>query len=962
MLRLGLDSSAFNASLADMGERLKIAARDAEKAWAPLQELSGSLTVVGAGLTAAITGPLVAAGKAAVKTGEQINLASMAFTTMLGSGEKAAGFMKDLQAFAASTPFEFPDLIEAAKRMSAMGFEASKIIPTLRTIGDAVAAVGGGKDVINGVTLALGQMQAKGKVSAQEMNQLAERGIPAWKFLADQIGVSIPEAMKLAENGAIQASTAIPAILAGMNEKFGGQMTKMSATLTGTWSNFKDQITLTLGEIGQTITPVLQQMLAAAMPLLDWAKGAAQWFAQLPAPIQEGALAFAAMVTAAAPLVAGLGAITFSLSTLAPALTVIGTTLGIGTTALLGWAAAIPVAVAALVALGSWVNDNWEPIQAVVTQAWEGVKEAWTSVWGWAIPYITGAWDLIAGSTTKAWGYIGGFLGKVWDGIKSTAETVWGGIVSVFQKFLEWAGKIPGVNKLLNLDDAWNSAKKLQEQTEKTTKATAALAKGADATGKKVQSFAVSADALAKQQKKAETEARKLQKAVEDQEHAHVKNSQATGRFLMDLDAWQARHRPAIEATKALNDAIAAMEKETVAAGEQLTVLSDTVGRQLSDALKAPINPITNLEAAYKKLGIESAAAAREHADEAKRAYEDIKASGTATAGDLDTAWVAYEEARIRAARAAGEAIPEETEDALKKVKDKLSGAGAKTPWSDWSKQVSTIITDLGKNISGVLWDGDLSWGEKGKKVLGEIGQAFMRSVVEPITKAAGDLMAGVLSDLIGGKGFGGIIDKVKDLGSSISGVFGGGSGAAGGAASAGGAGIPGVGGGGGGVGGAAASAGLNATLGTIFAGVGAAAGIGNILMGAKQEGTMNQVERNTAAGSIHLQHILENSNTYWPKLEGIHKGILEFRGDIAWQIGEMNDRSRFALDHLGEISRQSTRAGDRLLDNYSMLEDIRDTLRRNAGMQVNINVSGAASPQAMADAIALQLRTQVYA
>ena len=38
-------------------------------------------------------------------------------------------------------------------------------------------------------------MQAKGKVSAEEMLQLAEAGVPAWEMLANKIGTDIPTAM-----------------------------------------------------------------------------------------------------------------------------------------------------------------------------------------------------------------------------------------------------------------------------------------------------------------------------------------------------------------------------------------------------------------------------------------------------------------------------------------------------------------------------------------------------------------------------------------------------------------------------------------------------------------------------------------------------------------------------------------------------------------------------------------------
>ncbi len=170
--------------------------------------------------------------------------ADIAFTTMLGSADKARGMLGDLQRFAAATPFEFPELVTASQKMLAFGFSSERVIPMLRSIGDAVAGLGGGSEAVQRVTNALGQMQAKGKVSAEEMLQLTEAGIPAWDMLARKIGVSIPEAMKLSEKGAIDATTAITAITEGMNERFGGMMEKQSRTWGGLVSTLKDNFTI----------------------------------------------------------------------------------------------------------------------------------------------------------------------------------------------------------------------------------------------------------------------------------------------------------------------------------------------------------------------------------------------------------------------------------------------------------------------------------------------------------------------------------------------------------------------------------------------------------------------------------------------------------------------------------------------------------------------------------------------
>jgi len=200
---------------------------------------------------------IIGSGLGLIRLAGDMEQAQTAFTTMLGSGQKAQAFLADLADFAAHTPFELVGLRDSSRRLLAYGFQAKDIIPVLTAVGNAVGSLGGGKDMLDGVTLAIGQIYAKGKVQAQEMNQLAERGIPAWKMLADKIGVSIPEAMKMAENGSISAATALPVILEGLQKRFGGGMEAQSKTLLGMWSNTTDVLKQLGGEAGTYITEKL---------------------------------------------------------------------------------------------------------------------------------------------------------------------------------------------------------------------------------------------------------------------------------------------------------------------------------------------------------------------------------------------------------------------------------------------------------------------------------------------------------------------------------------------------------------------------------------------------------------------------------------------------------------------------------------------------------------------------------
>ena len=232
--------------------------------------LTGAITSAMGGLTDALKDGF----NAGVEYNKMLEKASISFTTLLGSTDKAQSHLKALQAFGESTPFEFPDLIKASQRMQAMGFAADNVIPSLRAIGDAVSAVGGGKEELDGVVLALGQMQTKGKVSAEEMNQLAERGIPAWDLLAKAIGKTKEETIKLSEQGRLNGARAVQGITAMMGERFGGQMDKMSGTLEGRQSNLNDILNRRLGEATKGTSAQLSDAMAKGAAGLATQSGA----------------------------------------------------------------------------------------------------------------------------------------------------------------------------------------------------------------------------------------------------------------------------------------------------------------------------------------------------------------------------------------------------------------------------------------------------------------------------------------------------------------------------------------------------------------------------------------------------------------------------------------------------------------------------------------------------------------
>jgi tape measure domain-containing protein len=223
---------------------------------------------------------------------EQIEIG---FETLIGSQERSMAMLKELEFFAATTPFQFRGLADSTKLLLAMGFEAEKVIPTMRVLGDATAALGGGQELMKRLIIALGQIRAKGAVQSQEIRQLAEAGIPAWEILAEKIGVSIPEAMKLVENRAVASAGAIDAILQGMNERFEGSTERLAQSTGGLFSTLKDNIEFALRDVGTVLIDVFDLkglMRTAISETSDYAKivaDVARQLAGLPVLYEENA-------------------------------------------------------------------------------------------------------------------------------------------------------------------------------------------------------------------------------------------------------------------------------------------------------------------------------------------------------------------------------------------------------------------------------------------------------------------------------------------------------------------------------------------------------------------------------------------------------------------------------------------------------------------------------------------------
>jgi len=172
------------------------------------------------------------ATRALIEFNSQLELSAIKFEVLTGSAREARAFMRAVEDFAVRTPFTYADIDLAASRFKAYGFAIEEVIPLLRIVGDVTAGLGGGKDVLNGIVRALGQIRATGKVQKEELRQLADWGVPALEILQEELGLTAEQVANIG-NLDIPASIGLAALFKGMDARYGGIMEKMERTTVG---------------------------------------------------------------------------------------------------------------------------------------------------------------------------------------------------------------------------------------------------------------------------------------------------------------------------------------------------------------------------------------------------------------------------------------------------------------------------------------------------------------------------------------------------------------------------------------------------------------------------------------------------------------------------------------------------------------------------------------------------------
>lgn len=441
-MRKSLDS-IDSKNVRRVGDDLETVSKQSQKATSGIKgfadkcnKMTGALSAIAAvqlgSVFTGMAGGILNMGIASVQAAAQMRQYEIAFQTMLKSAEAGTQMLRDLQQFAAETPFDVPGVVSAGQQLMAFGFKAEEIIPMLTNLGDAASGLGLGTEGVSRLAYALGQMQTSGKLNAQDMMQLTSAGISAWDMLAQAAGKTVAEMKDLCSKGAIDSKAAVQTIVAGMNDQFGGMMAKTSDEVAGLLANIEETAGNTSAAVGKYLTKAFN----IKGILKDVSDRLGEFQQKMQTATEQGkSMGDVIKECVPAPVIAAIGAFAAVLVVVSvAAVATLGAVLGL-TASMVAIGAAIGAAIALIITywddLANAVKAAVQGILDTVVIIGTAVTEVILGVVRWILDTIGDMWADITGDHNNWFNDFADMLGDAMDAVEDFAR-----------KAIEWFNKV----------------------------------------------------------------------------------------------------------------------------------------------------------------------------------------------------------------------------------------------------------------------------------------------------------------------------------------------------------------------------------------------------------------------------------------------------------------------------------------------------------------------------------------
>jgi tape measure domain-containing protein len=265
MVRAGFDGSQLTRGLNQMQGQLRGAHGSMASSLGMIGKVAGA-AVLAAGSALAAMGGVIA------KVGVQYDMAQesskIAWTTLLGSADKAQKMLTDIANFAKNTQFDSAGVDAMAKYLNNAGYAGKDLFDQLTKVADVSGAFNITADNAKEMVRQMSQVDQAQVAYTEDLNILQDQGVPIFKAIASELGINVAAVKKMASEGKI-TSKIYDTAFSDIAKSVKGASAAQSQTMSGMLSTLKDDFSIIAGVLAKPMFEKLHDGLNKLMPLMD---------------------------------------------------------------------------------------------------------------------------------------------------------------------------------------------------------------------------------------------------------------------------------------------------------------------------------------------------------------------------------------------------------------------------------------------------------------------------------------------------------------------------------------------------------------------------------------------------------------------------------------------------------------------------------------------------------------------
>jgi tape measure domain-containing protein len=265
MVRAGFSGEALTRGLQQMQREVQGANNSVRSS---MQSVGSSMSMVKGAIAAAATAITGYIGSIGVQYDAMQESSTVAWTTLLGSQEKAKKQIQDIANFAKNTQFDTEGVDAMAKYLNNAGYEGKKLFDQLNKVADVSGAFNISADNAKEMVRQMSQVDQAQVAYTEDLNILQDQGVPIYKAIAAELGTNVAAVRKMASEGKI-TSDIYDKAFNHIADTVKGSSAKQAQTFSGMMSTMKDDFSILMGVLEKPIFNALHDGMTKLLPVMD---------------------------------------------------------------------------------------------------------------------------------------------------------------------------------------------------------------------------------------------------------------------------------------------------------------------------------------------------------------------------------------------------------------------------------------------------------------------------------------------------------------------------------------------------------------------------------------------------------------------------------------------------------------------------------------------------------------------